>query len=157
MLRRLKITASFGCALACFAVLALWVRSYFWHDMAVVSPTITTAININSMQGKMSFQHVSWAPSANPSILELYVRRLGPGENSWKYGWFVLGFGISDYGSSDLTHFTYYAPHWAVFLPLAFASVEFWWPRHYRFGLRTMLIATTAVAIILGLIVAFSR
>jgi hypothetical protein len=45
----------------------------------------------------------------------------------------------------------------SFFLPLAFASVEFRWPRHYRFSLRSMLIATTAIAIISGLILAFSR
>jgi hypothetical protein len=54
-------------------------------------------------------------------------------------------------------HFSFIAPYWFLILLTAAIAAAPWlrWPK--RFSLRTLLIATTLVAVVLGLIVAVLR
>ena len=136
--RKLRITWTAICLIACVLLIALWVRSYWWLDK-VSFPTSTTiatsyrgTLDATSDAKKM---HTAWSGSVSISAKDIPAC-VAPGP-SWHF-------------SSTLGNTSVGFPYWfavVVFASLATAP----WLR--RFSLRTLLIATALVAVVLGLIV----
>ena len=125
--RKLRIAWSVAWGVACLLLIALWVRSYSWLDACA-----GFSHSVAAYHGSL-YIDTGWA-GHGPVI----VRNLGPVDI------------ISDYEAAPTRGDTT-IPIW-LFLILGLASgIAPWLPWH--FSLRTLLIATTLVAILLGLIV----
>jgi hypothetical protein len=140
--RRLRIAFSAVCGLMCVLLIALWVRSYWRGDVAQVRPTVTESFGIGSVRGSIGFDG-----KANPF-------------RSWRRSdWKVWSY-PAEIMDPDTFRFEYdpivgidvTVPHWTLVLLFGILAAGPWlrWPR--RFSLGTLLIGTTLVAAVLGLI-----
>jgi hypothetical protein len=159
--RKLRIAWSVACVVACVLLIALWVRSY-WHADQIYGHTAPTKVlHFGSMGGQLTFRYIkhyngsgivkNWMPDGEP-VSDITKRRDQSFPNGqddlliyryhsrFNFGWLQDGF---------------YIPHWTLAL-LAGLLAPIPWLR-YRFSLRTLLIATTLVAVALGLIVWLNR
>jgi hypothetical protein len=137
--RKLRIAWSVVWGLAAVLMIALWVRSYRGYDV-VYRQTKTTRTVLSSAAGiiGLSKRNLEAIPEWGWSKIELMP---GTIPRAW-------GFSSGNNGTS--LRFPHRLPI-AVFSVLAAAP----WIRElrWRFSLRTLLIATTLIAVVLGLIV----
>jgi hypothetical protein len=150
--RYLRITWTVFCGIACVLLIVLWVRSYWWTDLifeeVVVPQTRFRSQTISLSNGfgvlaiarqlgglwppRHGWQHItSKVTAADDKWKQSIVRSSFIWENS------AIGFHIR-------------VPHWSLVLILGSIGVLSWFPR--RFTLRALLIATTLVAVVLGVI-----
>ena len=142
--RKLRIAWSVGCGIACVLVIALWVRSYWWTD-AIYCPVLLTQIRIvASHDGNICSFAIPTAtiPSKLSSrgaiTRSRFTSYMSPIEK------LILYTGYRKRTRIDVSH-------WLLcVLSVTLAAVP--WIR-WRFTTRTLLIATTLVAGVLGLIV----
>jgi hypothetical protein len=167
--RKLRITFSAVCGVFCLLLLAFWVRSYVHSDTLSGPISDKRYLLIGSLAGAVQFRldDRKWSdPSSfhwklttqsvadlNESLNDLHEldAKLGAAEQpptrinmTMKFGWM---------------HDTLFMPYWSLLLltaalPVAVAIKR---PYRWRFSLRTLLIATTVVAVGLGLIFAAAR
>ena len=130
--RRLRIAVSVFFGLLTVALCLLWLRSYSWIDVVrkgtrgVASSEGKFLVNdIYNLQGKGSVSTRSFAGD----WIHIWTARQGD----------LVGVGLGRM-----------IPQWPAILFAAILSAVPW--LHYRFSLRTMLIATTLIAAMLGLI-----
>jgi hypothetical protein len=156
--RKLRIAWSVVFGIACVLLMVLWARSYWWSDRCDGS-LLNHGFKIDSREGNLTaivydqllwgitpWQRVSfWLADLEEAALVITVNQPIPtysllgieyGPNAWG-GWLLI------------------MPHW-FFSVILGVTAALPWIRHvkWRFGLRTLLIATTLVAVVLGLIVA---
>jgi len=135
--RKLRIAWSVVCGIACVLLIVLWIRSYSSTDGVVWQPTRSWFISSISLTGRICVITGSYE---NPSEIGSVPATNDPGllgPDSWDF--------IRD-PEFDLVLF----PHWfPIALFTAFAAAPW---LHWRFSLRTLLIATTLLALGLGLI-----
>jgi hypothetical protein len=135
-------------------LIALWVRSYSTFDYAYGPFIGGKAFAANSINGRLSFSvhDPDWFPGARhwdwhstpSSEMEREVSLASPNH-------FGFHFFLSSMGSSVTV------PTWfAVAFAAALSAITVL-PWKLRFTLRTLLIATTLVAVVLGLIVYAAR
>lgn len=144
----LRIATSVFFAVLAVALLVLWVRSYYWHDLAIAPITTTTAFRISSFRGRVIFDNLP------PRSSRTWIWRaddLGAAEQ-WrqqdaesKWAWRSLP-------QPRRTHVTIAFPIWSVTLVAVSLTTLSWLSKAKRFSLRTLLIATTLVAVVLGLV-----
>jgi hypothetical protein len=143
--RKLRIAFSATCLIACVLLIALWVRSY-WIGDNIRLPASEARVNVYSVRGTFSTSVYrvpispprgwEWESTPIGSMLPVFGLR-----RSWSY-----------HSDGPLRYLVF--PH--RFLVLMFAMLAAvpwlpWWSK--RFSLRTLLIATTLIAVVLGLIV----
>ena len=140
-LRSLRIAWSTTCGLAAVLLICLWVRSYWWLDNVNFSKTRTRVVQsfegvislhlrpIFTEPGLTSLPYTEWA---SPEKRDNHNKAL-----RWYAG---------QRGSGVALVF----PHWFTATLLSVGSVILW--LGWRFSLRSLLITTTLVAIVLGLI-----
>jgi hypothetical protein len=149
--RKLRIAWSVGWGLACVLLIVLWVRSYWWVD------------NICGDVGARYYLVCSfWGRTELNSLPE--NRGHGLKRNSYEVGVTIeapkkfenSGFALSN-GHGQLLVIAF--PHWFLATVFGCAAVLPWlpWGWSNRFSLRTLLIATTLVAVMLGAIVWLGR
>jgi hypothetical protein len=142
-LRYLRITWTVVCGLAFMLLCALWVRSYWWQD--IVSRTIKDKVGTvsGSASGVVYFSRMDFRalqityPKTQGWTREV---REPPHVFDKKLRWIA-----------SLGDFEVRIPHWLLILPIALVAVAPW--IRWRFTTRTLLIAITLVAVVLGLIV----
>jgi hypothetical protein len=158
--RKLRIAWSVGWGLAAVLLIVLWVRSYWWKDWVTAPISRTQAVSLNSSQGRLRvrlgpmpsqsiplFSHYSLAKfekDADESLGEM-----GPGVTTFKAPLSPV-FGRSIDGKFSVAHglvVLFFAALGVVAAPCI----------KWRFTLRTLLIATTLVAVVLGLVVWAAR
>ena len=150
MLRRLRIAASIICALACVALLALWVRSYDTNDFVSRVDSTGQLMTIGSDAGRIYVVHrTSFAAPVVGSLRQAHGWKLSsvPSRST------AATRKSFEWVSGALQEIMF--PDWFVLLPLISIGVVPW--LKWRYSLRTMLIATTVAAIVLGAIVWLSR
>ena len=149
--RKLRIAWSVVCGIACVLLIVLWVRSYWWGYSLRVPTTQTRALIVDSMEGNLSFVTLP-SDLINPNAdnfnsfrvevsnqqrdnarYPIQVRESRGAKRSMGLSSGVL---ISD---------------WFLAIVLASLAAIPW--LRWRFSLRTLLIATTLVAVVLGLAV----
>jgi hypothetical protein len=157
--RKLRIAWSALGGLAAALLLLLWVRSYFWSDIVQVGAGKSIFI---SFRGQSYFDGgVSFSPpfDLKPSekkdrailrgkvhVISIFVRLSSP----------LLAAANNIPNEFDIVPFGHVAiPFWSLLLLALVLSAAPWIPR--RFSLRTLLIATTLLAVVLGLIVWVAR
>ena len=144
------------CLIACVLLVALWVRSYWRADIFAFAFSSSSFVGLGSANGTIAVSRGDNAPGyfnrrwqiqsnvivdQQDYLLEASSRYRG-----------AFGFGIAQ----DRSFVTLSAPCW--FLVLVFAALAalpwIWRP---RFSLRALLIATTLLAVVLGLIVYYAN
>lgn len=144
--RKLQIAFSAMCVVACVLLIVLWVRSYSKWDRAWLGGF--GYHRVQSVRGFIEFDSSECTIAARP-------------------GQWGLDSGLADDRFDDIRAFSLSAtafdnnhatfPHWLpILLALAFA-IATWPARNWRFSLRTLLIATTLVAMVLGIVVYVGR
>jgi hypothetical protein len=151
---KLRIAWSVTCLVACALLIVLWVRSYSTVDSLRCPAFGRYLVHIQSGSGR------------------IIVFTL-PYSNEWQTG----SIPIEHIGRRDVLTTAVFGtpyrpkvyvgfsrsvavPYWALLLPTVAAVVLSLWSLHetsWRFSLRTLLIATTLVAAVLGLIVWVAR
>jgi hypothetical protein len=160
MSRLLRIAWSVGWGILCLLLAVLWVRSYWWSDIVSYRPDKVTLHRAYSHDGLVIFRdnstglllmhdppdigwtlRTSWSPKhsrqeASAPLLKRIFRRV-----TW-----------SDWSRV----FDLHTPYWLmVMFATALGSAPWLFGR--RFSLRTLLIATTLVAVVLALVVYAGR
>jgi hypothetical protein len=160
ILRRPRIAFSTVCGTVCLLLIALWVRSHSYHDI-LNQQTSSRQFRVYSRKGRLAFEHIH--PDRDPNI-----RRRGIGPLILKdlsSGRFLYsepitgsglpfgnhGFGFGHYAQDMTTRV--FVPYWFPELVAAICAVVPWVPWSRRFSVRTLLCATTIVAVLLGAIV----
>jgi hypothetical protein len=144
--RNLRIAWSVFWGMVAILLIMLWVRSY-WRLEILEKQIGRQAIQISSVKGCIAIAHLN-----RPTIIRPYLNVVAGDAADWRKGR-VLGFAY--YADSFVTAII--APHWLpALLSAAFAFTP-WIASHCRFSLRTMLIASTIVAVVLGLAVMMLR
>ena len=136
--RKLRIAWSVGWGVVVVLLCVLWVRSYWWWDNFsggfVQSVRGTTFFYLPPNTTKATWDQT---PMNNAATM-LWEKILGPGPSA-RFG-VMRGSGIR----------VVLLPHWFDILFVASIAAAPW--LRWRFSLRTLLIATTLVAAVLGLI-----
>ena len=140
--RKLRIAWSVACGIVCLLLIALWVRSYWWIDNSLVlqNPAIV------SLRGKLLV------------ATRLEVVR-GPDDTSTSFdhrNWLIHGYSnrLSDIKVENVNAIAT-LPIWIPTALFATFGAAAWF--RWRFSLRTLLIVTTLVAVVLGLVVYIAR
>src|SRR5438105_904200 len=147
--RKLRIAFSTFCVIACVLLIALWVRSCWWTEVGSLPFTAKWSVSFGSYPG---------------------VVGIGVGRQLNDCPWTLLGIDAADwwllqervgsrpYSSRMIGYFGYgggvvVLPYWfAVFVSATFAGTPWLTRLDWRFSLRTLLLAITAVAVVLGLV-----
>ena len=141
MMRYARYAAAALFALLAVGFVALWARSYFWWDLAggngflLMSYYGITAVNFNE-------QYVG-----NKLGWGAFPADDNEGERFWKIGLLGIGFRHNALGT------LYYLPHWFLAASSLALAALFAFKRTWRYSLRTILVATTLLAGLLGLAV----
>jgi hypothetical protein len=159
ILRFLRIAVSAAFGILCLLLIPLWVRSYWWRDEIIGHISETRLVECNSVSGTLALGTSVW-PSLPPPYTD-YV--------PWKVGSFrVDEEGETWFAGERLnSNWEFYlavppnqesavfAPHWFLVLLAAALAIAPWIKElKWRFSLRTLLLAMTLVAIVLGLAMA---
>jgi hypothetical protein len=141
MARKLRIAASVFFGLLTLALVALWIRSYWWVDWLEAQRNGMYAA-ITSANGAIRIDRDSVDVSSPFSRLSS-VRLDDPTTHGWpnhtlKFAW-------------NLPEALIVVPHW--FVGTITVTIATWAATGWngRFSLRTLLIATTLLAVVLGL------
>jgi hypothetical protein len=144
-LRYLRIAFSATCLIACVLLIVLWVRSYWIDHIAMGQFANAHAFRIDSVLGRVAV--LSRAKYPGTSHDPFHLRTDEHPEVYWEPDDNFLGFHYqADEGGILAT-----TPYLPVVLGAGAICYVPWIP--WRFTLRTLLIATTLVAVVLGLIV----
>jgi hypothetical protein len=151
--RKLRIAWSVGWGIVAVVLCVLWMRSYTWGDNLMIPVSQSSAFRFSSGNG----------------ILLMKLDERPKKSTGWHYGrismiqmqqlrtWFIERGGpapiVNTVNRWGINGHTVRAPHWFFVLLLAAFGAAPWIGRRRRFSLRTLLVATTLVAVLLGLIV----
>jgi hypothetical protein len=149
MLKYLRIAVTAFSLTACVLLVALWVRSYWRWEHVALGATPGQGFLVASANGAPLFQYddaygtawrrIKWHVHSAPTPEQPFGERRR----------ILKGFDWHTFGSG----FALSVPYWfLVVLAIALAAVP-WFPWSRRFSLRTLLIATTLIAMGLGIIV----
>jgi hypothetical protein len=160
--RKLRIAWSVACGVICLLLILLWVRSYFRLDR--IEWRFSRGIMSNSFRGQLGISWIKYR-SALPAEFQGITFRsspIVPGPNGTKVNYndgsgrplpSLLGF-KSSWISAPVRRrvSTFVTPYWFPTLLSGIVASISLWRSSLRFSLRTMLIATTLVAVMLGII-----
>ena len=156
--RKLRIAWSVVWGLAAVLLVVFWVRSYTWQDMVSARSPDIGSTYAASLQGKLRislFREHRHSPTdfsrwgANTAPAERMAASLEASPMPNRIC--ALGFELVNYPNP----FAFAIPFWFLILMSATMATLPWIT--WRFTLRTLLIATTLVALVMGLIVYFAR
>jgi hypothetical protein len=143
--RRLRIAWSVGWGLLAVPLGVLWVRSYFAFDICFCPITPTKMTAVGSVLGAMSWSpSMERAPQLATGPLLLTYEILDDNRNE-PWFWF----------QRLPTHIVFRVPYFIMILPVVLFGTAPWFA--WQFSLRALLIATTLVAVVLGLIIYMTR
>ena len=135
--RYLRIVFSTTCIFACVLLTALWLRSYWWLDSIHAIPNHS----VNTFRGGLLFDmplEISSLPNG-PGLEIVAIQHFG--EYSFPVDAISVTRGVGGVSVPFL---------FPTFITIVLAAAP--WLR-WRFSLRTLLIVTTLVAVVLGIIV----
>jgi hypothetical protein len=141
--RKLRIAWSVGWGVVAVLLCVLWVRSY-WRCDGVLRVDKSIGQSIASNKGILYVSIFQAFSSPQPNLITGWERfSVVPHEIETGFRW-----------SWEPLFKWFQCPHWFVGLVTAVVAASPWLPLlRWRFSLRTLLIATTLVAAVLGVIV----
>jgi hypothetical protein len=149
--RTLRIAWSVTWGLVAVLLVALWMRSYWWCDNVIGPLGATRSFFVWSDRGRFGI-----------GVVPQRLRSLANG-GPWASGHAWLGdlsprdYGFTPWLPSWATENYVAVPTWSLVLLIGAIAAATWMHWSMRFRLRTLLIATTVVAALLGLIVYAAR
>jgi hypothetical protein len=161
MLRRLLNIASIVCLVLCVALMGMWVRSSYWIDNfyfnAWIDDFYFKAFGASSVTGVSEIGRIAIGtftfdkiPEPKPSLLQFTHAWVADCPNVGLDQEFsaIAGFGKVH----DRWLFMFMVPYWFVVLATGSLAMAFQlrWP--WRFTLRSLFIATSFLAVVLGMI-----
>jgi hypothetical protein len=152
LLRYLRIAFSAGCGALCLLLIALWAWSYTIRDV-IYWPEKSIAMEINSLSGHvvLMVQSLQQAGGEFPPFRTEHSAIAG--HRTLLFNHDVLGFLLRR--QADLTRID--IPFWFLLLTSVAITSAPWLREKWRFSVRTLLIATTVVAAVLGFAVYTAR
>ena len=144
-IRRVRIAVSVFFGVLTVALCVLWVRSYWYVD--TVSVTSKSGARLRSVMSGCGVLCINdWSPAYRRWAGGVWKREIMPVQERW----------IARFRDTPKFQFDRSADGWGIDLPywlfVMSAGVASAMPgMQSRFSLRTMLIATTLVAVVLGL------
>ena len=155
--RYLRIAFSATSVIACMLLIALWVRSYWWRD-ALYGPLVSNqTFNLSAANGRIRF-----ATFDNTYESEFTGERLtgwGLTHSRFKQPLHLTlvntplrNFGLGFAGSRDRYGIVAIIPIWFPITLGSVITVATWNGFRWRFSLRTLFIAMTLIAVVLGAI-----
>jgi hypothetical protein len=162
--RKLRIAWSVGCAIACVLLIVLWIHSYRYQDYYAGWVSKSRSVSSLSENGwfevgstrfdiyKMDESEVGQLPAweATSNLVEVDPIFGPPVGRPHKWRW-------ASFNSRNKSYLQVWIPCWFPVVITAVVGGLPWLSKARRFSLRTLLIATTLVAVVLGLIVAMLR
>src|SRR4026208_580489 len=111
--RKLRITWSVVCGIACLLLIGLWVRSYTWADDLIIRLPGSREFVIHSMRGTSAWYRASGLPPAGAVVIESEsVERLTDG-TSTRASWF------NDLLDLQVLRRPVLLPHWIFILGIS--------------------------------------
>jgi hypothetical protein len=152
---KLRIAWSVACSVACLLLIVLWMQSYWWHLSIVhYGQPGCVSMSLSSRPGGIEFGTTYYVPfplgATSGKYWNFSSSAIEPDEFSVRTVPFVRY--LNTGGGGEIL-----VPFWVPTLICAVVAAVPWIPCSKRFGLRTLLIATTLVAVVLGVIVILSR
>ena len=157
MRRKLRIAFSAVCGIACLIMILLWARSYWWWDTIVWGITDEQGFIVRSVKGAAVLEYLDFSGSEIDAVLfKWHVQSTPlPDTNRYPFGGVentFAGFLIRHSGWRG-NPFLLCVPFWFL-VPLSAAlAVILWGKWALRFSLKSLLIATTIVAVLLASVV----
>jgi hypothetical protein len=172
--RKLRIAWSVAWGIVAVLLIALWVLSYWWFDQFIRAVSASAYFGCTSVQGQIELGLTN-----DPSLSATFVKNRWLWKrfpmSRWQealdgpVAYYVASapgpflsisirkpsFSTTSFSTSTPAADAYEAnvPYWMLVVIVSLAAVGPWLPWSNRFSLRTLLIATTLVAVGLGLIV----
>ncbi|MGD9635170.1 MAG: hypothetical protein AB7G28_18855 [Pirellulales bacterium] len=143
--RRARVVVSVFFGLLTLALSMLWVTSYSRQRHLMVRVSESTILVVESMNGRILINNVQNSVNYNPYWFDWNTTEIS--EQFAKFVAYLdnyVGFGFYSTASTHTALLPYWFV-WSVFALIALSS-----PWRFRFSLRTLLIATTLVALVLG-------
>ena len=147
--RKLRIAWSVGCGIAAVLLVVLSVRSSYSKADIIILHVLSTQVRIDSRIGFFAIQISKPTLSPKWQVVD------------FDEYWHSSKVGFPNYtalSSRVWGHFEFSraygggcVPYWFPTLAFAALAVVPW--LHWRFGLRSLLIATTLIAVVLGVVV----
>src|SRR6478752_2526841 len=143
-LRKLRIAFSAICLIACVLLIVLWVRSYTIHDQLDGNDFGDWQFTYESENGRQQLTGIIQSfPLKSPYPwfhLRCMSAEIGGGFGTWGLHWQTK----APYPPTYRVN----CPHWFLVMIVGAIAIAPWirWSR--RFSLRTLLIATTLVAVV---------
>jgi hypothetical protein len=153
--RKLRIVFSSVCTMVCLLLVALWVRSYWWHEVVTIRSFSGEAFEIAEWQGIVRFSLYEVNPPPVPRYVRTPIQQwLEHEDREWNLMHKQHDVGIPNRHSGFGLRMTpwgwsVFAQHWFPVALFAILTASPWW----RFSLRTLLIAMTLIAAVLGILV----
>lgn len=152
--RKLRIAFTIACAVACVPLIVSWVHSYRWNDYFHKCVYGTRALSFDTAHGQIAISTTllpasfgsNWTESGSdemdgsPGVVQRLTRN-------------KLGFAVM----TETNYFGIVLPHWFALELIATCAAVPWIQWSNRFGLRTLVIAMTLVALTLGLAIYTAR
>jgi hypothetical protein len=145
--RKLRIAWSVGCGITAVLLAVLWVRSYFWWDVATFRVPKYNGISMKSFQGQLVLKDtdltsgIAWPTGMEARSANDYQVKF------WESGGTNWAKVMRPNNSSSVT-----LNHRTLIMIASVGLIMPWIKLRWRFSLRTMLVATTLVAAVLWLI-----
>jgi hypothetical protein len=139
--RKLRIAWSVAWAILCVLFVALWWRSYWWVERIHMPTLGNQAVVVGAAPGTFVFQMAPY------SVLPAYLRY--PADE-----WLVGTTHSRVWGKFDIRSNSVVLPYWLLVVTTAGVATIPWLRQlPHQFSLRTLLIAMTFMAVVLGAIV----
>jgi phosphotransferase system glucose/maltose/N-acetylglucosamine-specific IIC component len=156
MPRRLLNIASIVCLGVCVALMGMWMRSYYWSYQVFWRTSASYSVGFTSLSGRLvicdcNVAPFGWEKATQFPCLDWRVSDTSTIQQSPDAQFHIF---------SDTTGSGFMVPFW---LPVLLSALSAglatipWIRRPYRFSLRTLLIATTLLAVVLGMIAWLDR
>lgn len=165
--RRLRIAWSIAWGVVAVLLMVMWVRSYSWFDAARIDPIYKAySIGGQSGSGGLTLDCVnSFTPGFPQTTFRYQCTRLDELKAGLRQSGYsdpfpsrVWGYGFEARLSRNFIRVI--VPYWFLALAAASGVALPWLPWHklsWRFSLRTLLIVTTLVGLVLGAVVWLMR
>jgi hypothetical protein len=147
MLKYLRIAVTAFSLTVCLLLIALWVRSYWWIDL-VYGPLIPTrCVEVASIDGNIEVVVIDPQSTLVDYATGWGIESLDRNYNIPMHGVPTWSFAFDKYYANAAF------PHWFTVLLSGTLAAAPWISWQRRFSLRTLLIATTLIAVVLGIVV----
>ena len=158
--RVLRTSWTVGCVVVAVALIALWVRSYWCRVSIQASVLPSRTFQCSFLPGRIHLRSCSLVTAADRTewitgVWQIYKNTPDLEFGDWDYpGSPTFKFSLAEFRAGEvIIHF----PYWSAIFGMACMILVAWVPRSQNFSLRTLMLVTTLVGVLLGFVVWASR